>query len=120
MLPPRDIMTGHNLFDIDDPTQTLGHIGLEMRIDAFKFEGNFQHASDDFGMPIDWHHVPLSSAMLSTSTVKKGRLSRMIVAGPTAWDQAMLGKEGNGLGQHARVGGSLNDDNGSVSFASVR
>jgi hypothetical protein len=44
----------------------------------------------------------------------------MIVAGPTAWDQTMLGKEGNDLGQHARVGGSLNDENGSVSFASVR
>jgi hypothetical protein len=46
-----------------------------MRIDAFKFEGNFQHTSDDFGMPIDWHHIPLSSAMPSASTVKKGRAS---------------------------------------------
>jgi hypothetical protein len=44
----------------------------------------------------------------------------MMVAYPTAWDQAMLGKEANGLGQHARAGGSLNVKNGGVSSASVR
>ena len=44
----------------------------------------------------------------------------MIVADPTTWDQAMLGKEGLGLGQHAGVGGTVNDENGGVSFASVR
>jgi hypothetical protein len=69
-------MTGHDRFDIDDSTQTLGHISLEMRIDACRFEGNFQHTPDDFGMPINWHDYALSSAMPSTSTIKKSRASR--------------------------------------------